>query len=131
MYIGSPGDERGIIGNFALESFGQKTRLQLKATLIGSFILKDRMLNLGVFALLIQHQELPPRGIGEAMDVAKFHAKILSTNDTLVDTEQHHGIDNEGPKLLHEIQRQRRPAVMSDMLGALVGIKANGIHSAM
>src|SRR5215475_11441387 len=115
MYIGSPGDERGIVDYFALESFGQKTRLQLKTTLIGSFVLKDRMLNLGVFALLILHQELPPRGIGEAMDVAQFHAKILRTNDALVDTEQHHGVDNERPKLLHEIQRQRRPTVVFNM----------------
>ena len=33
--------------------------------------------------------------------------------------------------LLHQIQRQRRPAVVFDMQVALVGIKANGIHGAM
>ena len=40
----------GHTHNFALERFCRETSLQPKATLIGGFIFKDRMLNLGVFA---------------------------------------------------------------------------------
>src|SRR5215510_16328125 len=115
MYIDSPGHEWGVLGNFALQRFGQEASLQLKTTLVGGFVREDRVLNLSVFALLILHQELAPCCLSEAMDIAQLHAKILRTNDALVDTGQHDRIDDQGAELLHEIQRQRWPAIMFDM----------------
>ena len=131
MYIDSPGHERGILGNFALQRFGQEASLQFKTTLVGGFVCEDRVLNLSVFALLILHQELAPRCLSEAMDIAQLHAEILRTNDAFVDAGQHDRIDDQGTELLHEIQRQRRPAIMFDMQVALIGIKADRIHRAV
>ena len=70
MYIGSPGHERGIVGNLALQRFGQEASLQFKTALVGGFVCEDRVLNLSVFALLILHQELTPCCLSEAMDIA-------------------------------------------------------------
>src|SRR4029434_1596682 len=120
MYINSPGHERGILSNFAFERFGQEASLQFKTTLVGGFVCEDRVLNLSVFALLILHQELAPCCLSEAMDMAQLHAEMLRTNDALVDAGQHDRVNDQGAKLFHEIQRQRRPAIMFDMQVALV-----------
>src|SRR5215475_3569676 len=131
MYIDSPGHERWILGNFAFECFGQEASLQFKTTLVGGFVGEDRVLNLRVFALLILHQELAPRCLREAMDIAQLHAEILRTNDALVDAGQYDRINDQGTELLHKIQRQRWPAIVLDMQVALIRIKADCIYSAV
>jgi hypothetical protein len=89
-----PRDKGGILWDFAFEALRQQACLQLEAPLVGYFIAEDRMVNLGILALLVLHEKFAPRCVGETVHLAQFDAEVVRADNAFIDAGEDDRIDD-------------------------------------
>src|SRR3990172_8698187 len=122
-----PDHKRRIFRDFSGKPLGDEAHLQLQAAPVRRLIFEGRMLHLGVQSLLELGQENAPRRIAQA-ERAQLLDEVVALDHAVVHQGEHDRVGDDRSKLLHDVERHRRLAVLRRMQEADVRIQPDDVH---
>src|SRR5215208_5820673 len=116
--------ERRVLGELTGEVASKKTDLDLEDAPVADSVAEDRVSHLVIHAPLVCAEELGAADRGQSHSAAATD-EVVCLNHAGVDRSHHGGIDDEWPKLLHDIEGEGGTTIARLMVEAEVRIETD------